>query len=202
MTAHGRTDAAADARNARGSPGVGGRCTVPGAVRGCAGRHGGRDGFAVDAGRPARTAVLGQSDRHGLRHVLRRPADAGRAAGRPVRSSPDDSREPGGVRGGCGGDRRGRLGGLADGGAVPAGRGRRGVGAGGAAAADDGHRRGPGPAPGDRHVERGRRGGGGQRLCRRRGGDRPDELAVYLLGLPAAGRRTGGGHRELGAGRP
>ena len=56
-----------------------------------------------------------------------------------------------------------------------------------------------GPAPGHRRLERGGRRRGRQRLRGGRDRHRPDQLALHLLGVPAAGRRAGRGHRGLGA---
>jgi MFS family permease len=51
-------------------------------------------------------------------------------------------------------------------------------------------------APGRGRLERVRRAGRGQRLRRGRRGHRPGQLAVGVLGLPAADRGAGGRHRQ------
>ena len=61
---------------------------------------------------------------------------------------------------------------------------------------------GPQRRPGDCGLERGRRSRRRQRLRCRRDRHRFGELARRVLGLPAVGRRAGGGHRLGGAARP
>ena len=188
----------ADGDDLRTTPGAAGRDgTVPGAVHGRAGRHGRGHRPAVHACQPARVAGVQHAGGHRLRDVLRRAADAGCAARRPVRPPPDDPGQPGRLRGGFGHCRRSHFGGHPDRGAVPARRRRRGLGAVRSAAADDHHPGGADPAAGDRRLERGGRGRRGQRFRRRRRRHRPDQLARRLLGLPPARRCPGRGHRAV-----
>ena len=63
-------------------------------------------------------------------------------------------------------------------------------------AADHGDGGGGAATARDRGLERGGCGRRGQRLRDRRHRHRPGQLAVYLLGLPAAGRHPGRGHRR------
>ena len=188
----------ADGDDLRTTPGAAGRDgAVPGAVHGRARCHGRGRRLAVHADQPARIAGVQHPGGHRLRDVLRRAADAGCAARRPVRPPPDDPGQPGRLRGGFGHYRRGHLGGHPDRGALPARRRRRGLGAVRPAAADDHHPGGIGPAAGDRRLERGGRDRRGQWLRRRRRRHRSDQLARGVLGLPPAGRHPGHGHRAV-----
>jgi hypothetical protein len=175
---------------------------VRGAVRRRAGSDRGGHRAAQDAGRSEGASVIGHPGVRRVCHVLRRAADAGSTAGRPVRSPAYHHRQPGRLRPGGTAGRDRRLGRAADGGPLPARGGGGRVGALGAAAAHHRHRRGIATEGGDRRLERCGRIGWRQRLRHRRRYHGPDQLAPGLLGLPADGRSARGHHLAFCPARP